>query len=380
MHHGNTYLVTGLDLVQNRATVRRVDVDYYTQPLGGTDVDHVDRCLKQKPFGAGEAFWGEVTAHFRTDGYEKIRFYELDAVSRHGLDLPTMYSQTMAFWLVPPEWLMQKVAQAGLDVYQGLRGVGYAIRMMLPLFVTCETLDFSHSVGAANAPWNAVFVYERYPLGLGFTERAYERLEAIIPAVLSRIRECECADGCPSCVGKPLRQEAVWNVERGEGSIPSKRASIMILKGLLGNSAEFGNERHFSTDAGTSKNLDLAVELRRRLDRPEEPLIFGAEGLLLVRKEADADESGVLKRTASAARDFHRELRRRLSLRRHVDNGRADTPEQVESGGRLGGSMSASPRHDALPPRELGDPIAAEALRRLRAARRKSAETNGDAQ
>jgi hypothetical protein len=119
-------------------------------------------------------------------------------------------------------------------VHSGLRAIGYATRMLLPLFITCDTLDFSHSVGSANSPWSAVFIYERYPLGLGFTEQAYERMHEILPAVLDTIRQCPCEAGCPCCVGKPLRGYTTWNVERGEASIPSKAAAQMILE-LLGD-------------------------------------------------------------------------------------------------------------------------------------------------
>lgn len=78
----------------------------------------------------------------------------------------------------------------------------------------CHTLDFSHSVGSANSPWHTVFVYERYPYGLGFTGKAYEQLGEILPRVHAHIRQCPCDDGCPCRVGKPLRQYTTWNVER----------------------------------------------------------------------------------------------------------------------------------------------------------------------
>ncbi len=237
LHHGETYRVLTLDQRRNVARVKREEVDYYTYPLGGTDVHHVDSILREKPFGAGRACWGEVTVHFDTMAYEKVRFYTMDAVSVHPVELETQVQETMALWVIPPEELMAEVRRAGFDVPAGLRGIGYAARMTLPLFLTCDTPSFSHSVGSANSPWNALFVYERYPLGLGFTEQAFDRLHEILSATLETIRSCGCADGCPCCVGKPLRQAATWNVERGEGSVPSKAAARLILEGLLAGGA-----------------------------------------------------------------------------------------------------------------------------------------------
>ncbi len=326
MHLGDTYRVLDLDLEKNVATVKKVQVDYYTDPLGGTDVHHVDHRLREKPFGTGMAYWGEVTAYFNCGGYEKVHFYSLDAISRHSVELPTFVLETMAVWLVPPEGLMEKVRQADLDTHSGLRGIGYATRMILPLFMTCDTPDFSHSIGSANSPWNAIFVYERYPHGLGFTEKAYERLDEVMPAVLDNIRGCDCEDGCPCCVGKPLRQYATWYVDRGEASIPSKAPAIMILEGLLGDGANLDNPDAYSlTDLDADDELRLEMALRRRLERMREPQVFhpiephvqtqypdgeAREGL------AQAD----VARRVERRRDFGKQLRKRIA--KHIDTGK----------------------------------------------------------
>jgi len=321
MHRGDTYRVLDLDLERNLATVKRVEVDYYTQPMGGTDVHHVDARLRERPFGAGTACWGEVTAYFGNQFYEKIRFYELDAISRHGLNLPIYQLETMALWLVPPEPLMEAVRDADLDVHAGLRGIGYATRMLLPLFITCDTLDFSHTIGSANSPWNAIFIYERFRLGLGYTRRAYEMLDRIMPAVLENIRQCPCEDGCPCCVGKPLRQYAVWDVQRGEASIPSKRAARMILEGYLGDGGNLAApDTEVLTDDEAAEAIRLEQALRRRLERGREPEVFHAikpeseieTGYPDVEPPAELDTPDVTKR-GERRRAFNRDLRKRLA-------------------------------------------------------------------
>jgi DEAD/DEAH box helicase domain-containing protein len=319
MHRGDTYRVLDLDLERNVAHVKREEVDYYTQAIGGTDVHHIDHCLREKRFGTGRAYWGEVTAYFRTDLYEKVHFYSLDAISRHGLNLPTFSLDTMAFWLVPSEALMEQVRGAELDVHSGLRAIGYATRMLLPLFITCDTLDFSHSIGSVNSPWNAIFVYERYPLGLGFTEKAYELLPTLMPAVLDAIRNCPCDDGCPCCVGKPLRQETTWNVERGEASVPSKAAAVMILEGLLAHGASLDEPDGQSlTDTDAAKALRLAQALRRRLERMREPRLFHPiEPKVPTRYPDGEDERSLpqpdVTRRAERRAQLSKELRKRLA-------------------------------------------------------------------
>jgi len=399
MHRGDTYRVLELDLEKNIARVKRVEVDYYTQPLGGTDVHHIDQPLRQKPFGTGVAHWGEVTAYFQNNMFEKIHFYSLDAISLHGLDLPIFQLETMALWLVPPEDLMHEVMRAGLDAHSGLRGIGYATRMLLPLFVTCDTLDFSHSIGSANSPWNAIFIYERYPHGLGFTRKAYDLLHAILPAVLENVRRCPCDDGCPCCVGKPLRQYATWNVERGEASVPSKASALMILDGLLGDGADLGApDTAALTDSDAGEALRLEASLRRRLERLRQPEVFHPidpkpqTGQPDIETASELPKADVARR-AERRRSLGKELRKRIAKR--IDDGqlparagRVGPPPGMKK--RRAKPPTAFPGRPATPREEAtepdapatgsqgqhplpqGDPLAAQARERLKQRRRKA--------
>ncbi len=394
LHQGDTYEVLELDLERKLARVRRVEVDYYTQPIGGTDVHHVDNILREKPFGTGHAYWGEVTAYFDTRMYEKVHFYSLDAISQHGVNLPTMQLETMAVWQVPPDELMAQVRQAGLDAHSGLRGIGYATRMLLPTFMTCDTLDFSHSIGSANSPWNAIFIYERYPLGLGFTAKAYERLGEIMPAVLEQIRQCPCQDGCPCCVGKPLRQYATWNVARGEAHIPSKQAALMILEDYLGDMTNLQKpDVETLTDSKAEHKLRLEMALRRRLERMREPQIFHPiqphpqTQYPAAEAPATLDEADVAMRQ-QRRRSLDKELRKRIAksvpsddLPAHVGRGKAPEgmskrsnkpptyfpsrprkkKEQVAPDRELADVAGPAKGQQSMTPRQQGDALAARA-------------------
>ncbi|MEI6499979.1 MAG: DEAD/DEAH box helicase, partial [Armatimonadota bacterium] len=127
MHYGDTYLVDELDLFRRVAWVHRVEVDYYTQPHGGTDIHHIDRMLRRKVFGPGTVCFGEVTAYFQTNEFERIHFYKLDAYTREAVDpkVPTLQLETMAMWFTPEDDVLREVIRKGLDPYSGLRGIGY---------------------------------------------------------------------------------------------------------------------------------------------------------------------------------------------------------------------------------------------------------------
>lgn len=323
MHQGDTYIVRSLDMERNLCQVERVEVDYNTQPLDGTSVHHIDHQLRDKPFGTGNVCWGEVSAYSHIWAYEKVHFYTLDAVSRHPVHLPKTQLETMGVWIVPPEELMDDAFTAGLNPHGGLRGIGYAVQMLLPTFITCDTQDFANSIGSANSPWNAIFIYERYPLGLGFTEKAYDRMHEILPAALEHIQSCPCADGCPCCVGRPLRGYDTWNVERGEGEIPSKQAAIMILEGLLGDMTNLQQpDRAALTDSAEDAELRLERVLRRRLERMREPKVFHPiepkpeTEVPNIEADAELETPDVAirhKRGVAFEKDLHKRLAKKLS-------------------------------------------------------------------
>jgi DEAD/DEAH box helicase domain-containing protein len=50
----------------------------------------------------------------------------------------------------------------------------------------------------------AVFVYERYPGGVGMSARLLEMASAVIRAGHELVASCACESGCPSCVGPAL--------------------------------------------------------------------------------------------------------------------------------------------------------------------------------
>lgn len=354
IHQGETYLVLELDLQSMHCYVKKVETDYYTQPIGGTDVHHIDQPLRQRDFGCSKAYFGEVTAYFKNSEYERIHFYELDAVSRHPLNMPTYQLETMAFWITPNEELVRELVSEGIDVHRALMGVGYATRMILPLFIQCETLDFSHSsCTAVNAPWHTVFVYERYPHGLGFTWEAYEILADVITAVRDHVLACECADGCPCCVGKPLRGYTTWNVERGEASIPSKRATLRLLHGIIGDGTRLRARDADSLGCDTEeKRLLMERGIRRRLERLADPEVFHPIDPIPQVGFPRAEPP-----TGSTESDVSRRAFRRMGLDRRVEAGEKPphgsidalqdagrfwrTPDYLKS---FGGEAGASPK------------------------------------
>ena len=81
----------------------------------------------------------------------------------------------------------------------------------------------------------ALFLYDRYSGGLGFAETAYDRLDELMQACLQLIRECDCRDGCPSCVGVPILRPAIHTDPDAGGGfpVPKKETAVLMLQALL---------------------------------------------------------------------------------------------------------------------------------------------------
>ena len=242
-HQGDTYAMLEHDTDRNVVRVQRVDVPYYTDPVTGTSVDHVDAVLEQRPLGVGTASLGEVFAVLDTPLYEKVPFYSMDRISQHPIDQPSISYEAMAFWLETPAELPNEVGRLGLNPESGMKGILYCASRILPLFLTSDQNDFDWSLGCRNTSWHTMFWFEFYRHGIGHAEQCYERLEEIMPVVLEHLLTCDCEDGCPNCTSRLITPYHVRNIELGEGMVHSRKAAVIVLNSLLtGQSASQSSE------------------------------------------------------------------------------------------------------------------------------------------
>jgi len=271
-HNGESYFVDELDLERKIVKVRKVDVDYYTNPLGGRGVKFVDTVEDEKPLpGLGKVFFGEVTAHFNTEAYQKIRLWTREPYEERPVSLPPQILETMAYCLVPADETVKMLVDAGRIIDDGVYGLGQALMVVTALFAHCYPLDVRCSSGEeCTTPWvpdHALFLFDNYQGGLGFTERAYAVIEDVLETTLSMIAGCECEDGCPSCVGFYLRPNIRHDPENSEGRVPDKEGALMLLHDFLGldhyNPRPF-SERYLSWRQRMAKQDAQVAEDRRQ--------------------------------------------------------------------------------------------------------------------
>jgi DEAD/DEAH box helicase domain-containing protein len=92
--------------------------------------------------------------------------------------------------------------------------------------------DLGGVLDSSNLGRPTLFVFDRYPGGLGFAEQGFARLDELARAALEHLLACPCADGCPSCVGLPiLRPAQQQDPDLGRSrATPSREAAAALLR------------------------------------------------------------------------------------------------------------------------------------------------------
>lgn len=202
LHQGRQYHVDKLDWEEQKAYVRKVNVNYYTDADLAVQLDvlEVDDG-GQVADGPVEKAYGDVSVRALPTVFKKIRFETLENIGWGHIHLPEMEMHTSSAWIgFPEEW----VRTIGKETFQGaLIGLSHVLRHAAPLFVMCDQADLS-VVPKIKAPHNekpTIFIYDKYPGGIGLSKKLYEAMPALLKRAAEMIETCHCTDGCPSCIG-----------------------------------------------------------------------------------------------------------------------------------------------------------------------------------
>jgi DEAD/DEAH box helicase domain-containing protein len=117
-------------------------------------------------------------------------------------------------------------AEQNVRIRSGLAGLAYVLSQLAPLFLMCDPGDLGVHTDAAGTIRGqpSVFVYDEVPAGIGFSQKLFEIHAELMRRALELVAECECKDGCPSCVGPG-----------GENGLGGKAETLAILRQLSNN-------------------------------------------------------------------------------------------------------------------------------------------------
>jgi len=232
LHGADTYFVNKLDLAEKIAFVERRDLDYYTQSVQNSQI-RIDETTEQGACGPGTLGFGDVTVTTTIPMFKKIRFHSRDSLGFEQLELPSQTLETVAVWLSPSEEIIEAMKREGLVVGEGLIGIANVMVEVAQLFVMCDAQDIGTVVDAASLGRDSLFLYDRYPGGMGYARRCMDCMDRLVATVYDVIAGCSCPDGCPSCVGAAVPAFAMGDLDSSvRGRIPDKRAARFLLHAL----------------------------------------------------------------------------------------------------------------------------------------------------
>jgi len=270
LHEAETYFVRDLDTEKRIAFVEKTNVDYYTQSITEVQVK-VDKEEKAKDWKLSRVSFGDVSVTSLTFMFRKIKFGSRDSIGYGKCDLPPQILETSGMWITPPAEVLSEVRKWGRVPSEGLLGLSNVLKEVVPLFVMCDPLDIGTTVNSRSTGGPAIYVYDKYPGGLGFAMKAYDIIEDIMDAAFELISSCPCEKGCPSCVGSPIPPFTQLDPDTGgKGMIPDKEAALVIIHSLLGKEpyvpkpVEPREEHEPSYERPSGKPLPIELEGKLR--------------------------------------------------------------------------------------------------------------------
>jgi DEAD/DEAH box helicase domain-containing protein len=115
-------------------------------------------------------------------------------------------------------------AELVIKMRSGLAGLSYVMQQISPLFLMCDSNDlgvYFDSQAPLGDKQPTVAIYDQIPGGIGLSEEAYRIHDELVKQSLELVRNCECQEGCPACVGAA-----------GENGVGGKQETLAILEEL----------------------------------------------------------------------------------------------------------------------------------------------------
>jgi DEAD/DEAH box helicase domain-containing protein len=219
IHEGIQFQVEKLDYEEKKAYVRQVNVDYFTDASLAVQLKvlHVHREAIE---GGLERNYGEVTVNAKPTIFKKMKLRTHENIGSGPIHLPEEELHTSSYWFTFSD---EAAAAATTDMQFALLGISNVLVHIAPLYLMCDPQDIRvvPQVRAIHNKKPTIFFYDRYPGGVGLSERLYEVHGELLSEAKRLIAGCSCLSGCPACVG-PIE----------EVGLMGKQLSLDLLKRL----------------------------------------------------------------------------------------------------------------------------------------------------
>ncbi|MCX6553930.1 MAG: DEAD/DEAH box helicase [Candidatus Aminicenantes bacterium] len=250
---GEQYVVEELDYENRKAFLTRSNADYYTDSITYTKIKVLD-IFDETRLKNHTISYGDVHVFSQVVGFKKLKFFTMENVGAGELQLPQQEMHTTAFWLTVRNDVLQSLDFSNEEKIEAVAGIAYLMKQISPVILLCDVRDvgvaiednlskdplqpgtlknmlrnqapssgtFRADMTFANRFEPNIFIFDKYPGGVGFSETLYDKGKALLEKALEIIESCPCPSGCPSCVSPAIRAQG-----------NHKSAARFILKLLL---------------------------------------------------------------------------------------------------------------------------------------------------
>lgn len=200
LHQGVQYQVEYLDWDERKAFVREVSVEYYTDANLAVKLTVLEED-DQKSRDTTSLSLGDVMVNAKATIFKKIRMSTFENIGSGPIHLPEEELHSQGMWISFAPSLVNQYGEAALEA--ALMGLAHVLGAVCPVFAMCDRADIHvvPQIKADHSEQPTVFIYDRYPGGIGLSKEIYQKIDSVLQHVDELISSCMCQSGCPSCVG-----------------------------------------------------------------------------------------------------------------------------------------------------------------------------------
>ncbi|MDG5788485.1 DEAD/DEAH box helicase [Evansella sp. AB-P1] len=200
LHEGTQFQVEYLDWDEKKAYVREVDVEYFTDANLAVQLKVLE-IDKEQTYRECVLQYGDMMVTAMATIFKKIKLETFENIGSGQIHLPEQELHTNGIALTFTSEMFLKMEEKTLE--QMLMGLSHVLQHVACVRVMCDKNDLHAvpEVKAIHSEKPTVFLYDRYPGGIGLSDSVFKQFNDILNDSEDFIRRCPCEDGCPSCIG-----------------------------------------------------------------------------------------------------------------------------------------------------------------------------------
>ena len=234
MHIGKIYEVVSLDLENYKAYIKEVKANYYTDSLTKTDIEILRELLNKNINKDGIELlftFSEVMVNTSVFKFKKLKFFTNENIGFGDVILPPYQFATETFFV--GFFNIEKILKKNLKKLEKLNdfqkdekisifinyfenesykkefiselinSLAYLTKNFLSFYLSCDSKDLGYADFTKSPFYNipGFFIYDNIVGGINLAREGFNYFPFIFEKFKSRVLNCDCKDGCPSCIG-----------------------------------------------------------------------------------------------------------------------------------------------------------------------------------